>query len=712
MPADSLIPVLDLDQPGMKSVREAVEAGHEAFYRELLAYYRSRADDIWFPPPPKDVNFHDEVADQAVAKQIHIRGEVVDTSPVYDWQAAPAGDLESTCHLAWQHFLVNLADAWWHTGREEYAEEALRALEDFVTRVAPVEYDIVNYWQIKRSGWRELEVSVRLAESWPAALSKLVRYEHLCPRLWAWIIWSVYQHAEYLLRHRCFVANHAFTNASALVTAGLVWPEFKRAQTWVEAGRKFLGEAFDEEYFADGFCKEMAMCYHGAALGCYTSLMPLLAYKQREDLLPPEMPKKLHNAVRARLKTLKPDKTVGYFNDSWASVDGLREQAEMFDDPELLYVATDGKSGTRPGFTSVFLPDSCWVTMRTGWDRDAWHLIFDAGPVGIAHQNHNALSLEVYAYGKTLLTNNGPFRYSTSPEADWHRWSRYFREQARANNTLTLHGQTQLLRDADGQMVIHPRFDYARGIFTGYTKAADVTHVRQILFVKGRYWLVRDLVRGDGGQQPEVYWHLRPGPHSFAPESGSFASNNEPGPNVAVVMASSPALHLEVVEGREEPIDGWFAPAFVDKYPAPVLIASRIGELPLSFETLIQPAAEQAPVAAVRRLTQTEATVVIEIETSAGVDLAIFQDTVADHGQIAEWAPWSTDAECLWVEGSEDGERIWASGVSRLYRDGQCVLESEDKISGVELRPIVEGYLLSLADGPGRIKSDVHLELV
>jgi len=63
------------------------------------------------------------------------------------------------------------------------------------------------------------------------------------------------------------------------------------------------------------------------------------------------------------------------------------------------------------------------------------------------------------------------------------------------------------------------------------------------------------------------------------------------------------------------------------------------------------------------------------------------------------------------VEGSEDGERIWASGVSRLYRDGQCVLESEDKISGVELRPIAQGYLLSLADGPGRIKSDVHLEL-
>ncbi len=714
MPATSLIRVLELDRSGMETVREATQKGDDEFYEELLAYYRRRADELWFPPPPpRNPDYQDEVAELCLAKTIPVRDgkHYIDMSGGYDWLAAPAGDLEDTCQLTRQAYLVNLANAWWHTQRPEYAQEALAMFDDFITHVLPVEHDLVNYWQIKRSGWRPLEVAIRL-QSWFNALGKLIRSPEFPTRLWARILFSIYQHAEYLLRYRWDHGNHAFSEATTEVFAGILWPEFKQAKQWLEDGRRFLIDSFDKQHYPDGVCTEMSLGYHRSVPTTLMDWMELLSYKGRDDLLPDELREKVHTAVRADMKTIKPDGTVAHFNDTQTGshLAFLARGADLFEDPELQYAATQGQSGQEPDFTSTFLPDGRWVTMRTGWDRAAWHLIFDAGPVGIAHQNPNALSCEVYAYGKTLLTNNGPFRYSTSPEADWHRWSRYFRDEARANNTLTLRGQSQLLNDTTGDMVLHPQFDYAWGIRRGFTDAADVTHIRQILFVKGRYWLIRDLVIGEGQVEPEVYWHLEPGEHHFDANAGVLCSAWG-GPNVTLAMPTNSGLTLEVVEGRDEPIDGWFSSRYEEKVPAPVLIASRMGKPPLSFETAICPGHEDAPRIEVERIAEDGTGIALMVRTERGTDWALFNCPNTER-EMQSLGPWQTDAECLWIEGGDESLRVWASGLSRLYHEQQCVLECDGAIRGIELRPSGEGgYKVMLADWPTDIRSEVSLRL-
>ncbi|MFO7947640.1 MAG: heparinase II/III family protein, partial [Armatimonadota bacterium] len=565
-------------------------------------------------------------------------------------------------------------------------------------------------WQIKRSGWRALEVACRLNRSWPRALRYLLSYPDFPPRLWAWILYSVHQHAEYLTRYRWDHGNHAFTEAIALAATGTRWPEMRDAEDWAEEGTGYLVDSFGEQHYPDGACTEMSLGYHRSVPGSSMELMRWMDYRGRGDLLPDSFRQRVHTAVRAGMKTIKPDNTVAHFNDSqWADhSEYFVEAARMFDDPELLYMGTRGEEGTEPSFTSVFLPDSRWVSMRTGWDEDDWHLIFDPGPVGIGHQNPNALSLETYAYGRTLLTNTSAFRYRTSPQAPWHDFAEYFQCQARANNCLTLRGQSQLLNDSQGDMVIHPHFDYARGERTGFTEAPEVRHIRQVLFIKQRYWLVRDLVVSDDEQTPQVYWHLRPGRWSFDDDAATLMSEYDHGAEVTIATACGDHLRAEVHEGEEDPINGWYSGHIGVKHPAAAMVASRTGPCPLSFETVIQPGRDEAPEVQIERLDRRDSSVSVSVHSEGATHTALFSPPGSGEYQTDGFV---TDAECLWLDDAKDPHEIIACGVTGIQHDGRTVLECDKSISGIRLTRRGEGFTISLADAPEHIGSDFPLKL-
>ncbi|MFP3903513.1 MAG: heparinase II/III family protein [Armatimonadota bacterium] len=708
MPIRSLKEVLDLQRPDLETVRNAET--DEEFYRLLLEYFREDADRLWYPPEPKNPDFEDQTAELCVKKKIPIREHLVDVSGGYDWVAAPAGDLENACVMTRMWFLANLGEAWWHTGDNRYAEEALAMFDDFITHVLPVENDMVNYWQIKRSGWRPLEIAIRLNGSWPKALQYLLTYPEFPARLWAWILYSVHQHAEYLMRYRWDHGNHAFTEAIALAAAGTRWPQMRDAEKWAHEGAGYLVDSFDEQHYPDGACTEMSLGYHRSVPSSSMALIRWLEYCGREDLLTDVFRQKVHEAVRAGMKTIKPDNTVAHFNDSqWADhSDFFLEGAEMFDDAELRYVGTHGQEGTLPSFTSVFLPNSRWVSMRTGWDEDDWHLIFDPGPVGIGHQNPNALSLEAYAFGRTLVTNTSAFRYRTSPQTPWHDFADYFQCQARANNCLTLEGQSQVLNDSQGDMVIHGDFDYAVGERRGFTDAPDVRHIRQVLFIKKRYWVIRDLVLSEEEQTPEVYWHLRPGGWSFDAGEAVLKSSYDGGGEVTVAMACEGGLDARVYEGQEDPINGWYSGHIGVKHPAAAMMACRSGSCPLSFETLIQPGRDEAPDADIERLATHDNAVTVAIHSDGATNAALFSPPDSGDYQLGAL---TTDAECLWADSAQKPHEIIACGASRVLLDGRIILECDRRVRGVRLVREGEGYTLSLADGPQHITSEFSLTL-
>jgi hypothetical protein len=153
--------------------------------------------------------------------------------------------------------------------------------------------------------------------------------------------------------------------------------------------------------------------------------------------------------------------------------------------------------------------------MRDGWTRDANYLLFDCGPHGslaCGHAHADALSIDVAANGRTVLVDPGTYTYTGSKDArDWFRGSH-------AHNTVTVDNESSsepggpfswktMARCSLEKWISEDRFDFVSGQHDGFTRLADpVTVKREILFLKGDYWILRDTVaatREPAGATPE-----------------------------------------------------------------------------------------------------------------------------------------------------------------------------------------------------------------
>ena len=81
---------------------------------------------------------------------------------------------------------------------------------------------------------------------------------------------------------------------------------------------------------------------------------------------------------------------------------------------DFQYVASGGREGKVPAFTSVGLPWSGHYVMRSGWGADDVFMQVDSGPYGSAHQHEDKLHFVLHAYGKQLVLDPGNFSYDAS----------------------------------------------------------------------------------------------------------------------------------------------------------------------------------------------------------------------------------------------------------------------------------------------------------
>jgi hypothetical protein len=180
----------------------------------------------------------------------------------------------------------------------------------------------------------------------------------------------------------------------------------------------------------------------------------------------------------------------------------------------------DAIVATEPAKTSVPFFDGGYFVMRDGWSRESNYLLFDCGPHGAlncGHAHADALSIDVAANGRTVLVDPGTCTYTGSKDLrDWFRSSQ-------AHNTVSLDGESSSLPDGpftwktNGQCTLNKwmsekRFDFVSGQHDGYVRLPDpATIKREILFVKGDYWIVRDTVTSSGEHRVDVRFHFAPG---------------------------------------------------------------------------------------------------------------------------------------------------------------------------------------------------------
>ena len=167
---------------------------------------------------------------------------------------------------------------------------------------------------------------------------------------------------------------------------------------------------------------------------------------------------------------------------------------EVFDRGDLRYIASEGMGGEPPKETSHAFPYAGYYLMRDCWRRDAQYLLFDAGHFGEGGQPHgDKLSFLLHAYGRRLIAAPGIVGAGKGVGIE----------------------ESVYAPDPDSRWMSTPSFDFAEGWYKGGygddDAVRDLVHKRSIFYVRGEYFILHDLVLGEGEHRLEQIFHLAPG---------------------------------------------------------------------------------------------------------------------------------------------------------------------------------------------------------
>jgi len=106
----------------------------------------------------------------------------------------------------------------------------------------------------------------------------------------------------------------------------------------------------------------------------------------------------------------------------------------------------------------------------------------------------------------------------------------------------------------------------------------DARHARRVLFVNGEYWVFEDRLYSSGRHRYDLRWHLAPEAFGNLELSTEERSVRVPG----LLLTFAPGIEIAIE-------DGWYAPRYGIRHPAPVVSAVVEDASDAAFITLVAP---------------------------------------------------------------------------------------------------------------------------
>lgn len=530
--------------------------------------------------------------------------------------ANAAGDKKIVWELNRHQYFLTLGRAYWYTHDERYACTFAAHLADWMDKNPP---------KLGINWASSLEVAFR-SISWLWALHFFKESEHLTPELFLRALKFLYLHARHLETYLStyFSPNtHLTGEALGLFYLGTLLPEFGRAGVWRAKANRILMAELDRHVLPDGVYFEQTSYYHRYTTDFYTHLYILLQARGEEAN------SKLESKLTALLDHLmyitRPDGTTPLFGDDdggrLLSLDeraandfraALSTGALLFNRADYKQVAGElaeetlwllGKDvaarfdqleAQEPAQASRAFTDGGYYVMRDGWERDANFLLIDCGPHGTlncGHAHADALSFDMAACGRTLLVDTGTYTYTGSRDA------RDLFRSSMAHNTLVVDGESSsvpaepfswkhVAQARARRWISCGHFDFFEGEHEGYRRLPQpVTHTRSFLFIKNRYWVMRDLIETNGPHRCELRFHFAPGARPMI--------ENDSQRVMAVRERETNRAGLELFAfggaGEWQREEGWVSSVYGAREAAPVCVFSANTKGAHEFITFLVP---------------------------------------------------------------------------------------------------------------------------
>lgn len=688
--------MLDLERPGLEKVRSAVASGDlGAAKHEFAEHMRNRdkpkATFTWKARPqhksrPEGVDTTE--ADRVLQHDLVSVGVYHKFDGEIDWNLNPINYKEWPWQLNRHHVWVTLGRAYWATGDEKYAREFVQQMTDWVRRCPAPRNASGNATYT----WRTIESGIRTGQTWQEVFHRFLTSPSFTDEAIVTMVKSFAEHARQLMRWPTG-GNWLAMECNGLMNTGVIFPEFKESESWRKTAAERLYAELDRQVYPDGAQIELSTGYHQVSLRNFEAAWEIA---HLNDLpMPEDYIAKMGRMYDYNLNAAMPDATLPGLNDAnRTDIRGsLARAAKYFPErKDFEWIATGGKSGEKPKVSSIALPFSGQLVMRTGWEPGDLYLLMDAGPFGYGHQHEDALSFVIYAHGKYHLVDAGNYPYDSS------QWRKYVLS-TRAHNTVMVDGFDQHRKNKPRHEYVIEKplpnlwassdaFDYASAVYSdGYGDEGEVRvkHTRSIFFAKPDYWIVTDSLQPDD-DKPHLYeslFHLDAAKAEVDPASKSARTVSEGEPNLAVVPLPDDGLQVRIASGEEEPVvQGWMPAGDYKCRPIPTAICSKRSAGPTGFFYALYPTAagRECPIRKVESL-----------KAEGGPAMAasfVFADGHTDHfvqsdkpGTKLRFLDFETDADAVLVRSrGTQAISIYRAGGTYLRRGGKPVAEQAQAV--------------------------------
>ena len=568
----------------------------------------------------KEVNFDEEIdwnRDLLTGKKILLKY----WSDIHFWDKNVVSEVKYTWELNRHQHFVTLAQAYFLSGDETYAEELFRQWDKWIESNPP---------KFGVNWTSSLELALRLV-SWTWALHIAKKSTALTGDLYLRILESIDAHAGFIERHRSRFSsanNHLIGEGLGLIYAGTYFPELKGALHWQKKGFDIVLREIPGQVYADGVNKEQAISYQR-----YLFDIGLLTL-QAADYAGIDGPKKILDRLERMaefiLFLIDTDGNVPSIGDedggqalslSAEPTDESSPYRSLFRSAAILFKRGDfkfasgnmdlrnlwlfGLDGARSFYqlpsndsliTSKSFSQGGYHVLRSRVNNDEWVMTFDTGPLGFgsmaAHGHADALSITLGCSGEPVLIDPGTYLYLGAGS-----WRDYFRSTM-AHNTLTVddNNQSEILgpfqwgKKAKSKLVDYredQNFAYLEGMVQGFFgNIPRISHIRRIGFIKPNVWIIRDIVEGDSRHHIALHFHLGAFQDIEIHQNQVICQFQKSELNIKLLFGDN--LKIEIVKGEVDPILGWRSNSFGYKEPCSVVRISGNCQLPCSVTTLLR----------------------------------------------------------------------------------------------------------------------------
>jgi hypothetical protein len=529
---------------------------------------------------------------------------------------AVTGNVKQVWELSRHHHLTVLACAYALTGDRRYAERAgshLRSWWEANPFLSGIHWTSGIELGIRLISWAWTR---RLLDGWDEVRDLFDENELARRQIW----W----HQTWLsgFRSRGSSANnHVVAEAAGQLVAALAFPWFEESTAWADEAGRLLQRELASNTFPSGVNRELAFDYHGlvAELGLIAAVEADHAGRPLPDATWRSLGRMLDVAAACLDCDLRAPRQGD--SDEGRSLVIAAPEDNRWEALLALGRAIYGTPGwwppARPGIASTLLP--ALAQDHSLPDRPAerpWHFgdagvtilrsdpadgpeiwcRCDSGPHGFlsiaAHAHADALSVEVRHDGIDILADPGTYCYGSDP-----LFRGYFRSTI-GHNTLEVDGRDQSASGGPTMWVRH-----AESRLTSLESSADggerrwvaehdgyrtldppVTHRRTVEFrAKQRLIEITDEIDGAGQAPVRLAFHLGPAVAASLDGCDLTLRWRDASGDATATMTLPSSLSWSLTRGAENPVLGWYSPAFGRKVPATDVIGvgSAVAHSPL-----------------------------------------------------------------------------------------------------------------------------------